>query len=473
MRKLIFYIPLFLFAGCNVGPNYVPPCIEVPIQWKNTTTLENNLSIDSLVYREYWWEIFEDDRLNDLEIQVLNNNNDLYIACQRVQEARDIMGVAASQFYPQVFLNPQYTSTGELIKNYINPKNQTLLTSTEPFRVHELFYFFPIVFGYEVDLWGKIRDQYNAAKYRYFEQKENYNGVMLSLTANLAIAYYRLRTLDQQLDLLTNVLKTRLKALEINQARYDDQITYYADVTLAQEEVDTAQILYNEAGRQRMLLEDQIAVLIGRPASEINLEHMPLEGSPPEIPSGIPSEVLLRRPDILAAEDEMKATHYTAKYVYAQFFPSLNLTSQLGFESPVLKEFLKWISRYWMVGVSSRQIAFDGFRTSYQFKAEVARFEQATGQYQQRVLQAFQEVEDTLSNIDSYGKQYEIAADRAVTAQKTNQIFTDRYGYGLTNYINVTNTERDALNFQIDANTLQGLRFISTIQFIQAIGGSW
>lgn len=488
---LSLIIPLILMLGCSVGPSYESPSVDIPSKWKSNDEkcerCEANKIIDQ-ANLDYWWQVFGDVKLEELENLAIENNRDLFVAFERIQEARALMGIAASSFYPQINLTPQYTNTLELIKNYtarnssqtsIGNKHDianTLSTNTnigKPFRAHELFYFIPINLSYEVDLWGKIRDQYDSAKYSWLAQEKAYEVVMLSLTTNLAVAYYQLRAIDAQIDLLLRVLDTRKRAYEINKARFEEKITFYADVTLAAEEVNTVLNQYQEVLRQRNVLEDQIAVLIGVPASEFCLEHMPLKEEPPCIPSGIPSEVLLRRPDIAEAEYITKSDHAAVKGTYSLFFPSLTLTSTGGFESPVYKDFLKWISRYLMGGLQVNQLIFDGFKTPYYLSAQIARFKQASGEYQQQVLIAFQEVENALTDIDSYGRQYDVAVTTSQWAEKTYQLYLDRYTFGVIYYIDVANSERDLLNYQITVNALQGYRYVSTIQLIKALGGGW
>ena len=475
MRFLLLFITLALTEGCSVGPEYVPPCTEIPSDWKNQQSSKcENFEADEngeLVYLDYWWQVFDDDELNELESWALENNRNLYVAFERIQEAKDLMGIAASYLYPQATVNPQTTNTLELIKLYKAPGTPSI--GPPAFRAHELLYALPINLSYEVDLWGKLRDQYKSAAYSLEAQKKDYEVVMLSLTSSLATAYYQLRAADNQMDLLQKVIKTREKALEINKDRFEEKIVFYADVTLAAEQVDTALLQYEEVRRQRELLEDQIAVLIGVPASEFSLEHMPLTGQPPCIPEGIPSEIMLRRPDIAEAEYKIFSQHYLAKEAYAQFFPSLILTATGGSESPLFHDFLKWISRYWEDGLQINQLIFDGFRTPYNFKLQVARFKEASGEYQETVLEAFQEVEDSLANIESYGKQYNLAVDTSQLGEKTYNLYLDRYNSGIIYYIDVVNTERDLLNFQITQNELLGFKYLATIQLIKALGGGW
>lgn len=473
MLSRVFAIILFFIVSCSVGPAYKAPTISVPSTWKNES--DTPCLVDENEELDFWWYVFDDEKLDSLEQFAIENNRNLYIACERIQEARALMGVAAADFYPQVNLNPLFTNTLELIKifNTASSASGAAATPKNVFRVHELLYFLPINLSYEVDLWGRIQDQYQAAFFNWLAVREDFNAVMLNLTTDLATAYFQLRAADTQLDLLQAVLKTREKALQITQDRYDAKITFYADVTLAAEEVGTAKQQYNEILRQRHVLEDQIAVLLGIPASEFTLEHIPLKDPPPCIPPGIPSDVLVRRPDIAEAEYQTRASHALVKEVYTQFFPSLTLTATLGFESPVLREFLKWFSRYWMDGAQVNQLIFDGFRTPYNLQAQIARFREASGEYQELVLTAFQEVEDALTNIESYAKQYETAVKTVGWAKTSYQLYFDRYTLGVTYYIDVVNTEQALLNYQITENALLGFRYLAAIQLIKALGGGW
>jgi len=474
MPKLLKWIFLaFLSFGCSVGPSYRPPIVETPSEWKHSAGFCQSCNDFSEVNLLNWWEIFEDSQLSWLENQVLENNKNIFIAWERIQESRALMGIAAADLYPQITLNPQYTSTGELIQVFGQASSVASNSAGSILRVHELLYFLPFNMRYEVDLWGKIRDQYAYANYHWQAQIKDYETVLLTMTTDLATAYYQLRAADAQIDLLEKTLKTRQKAYEINESRYEGMVTFYADVTLAGEEVDSVLEQYYEVLRQRDILEDRIAVLMGIPASNLCLPKMPLIGIPPHVPGGIPSEILLRRPDIEELELGMRAQHALIKEAYAQFFPSLVLTGVEGFESPILKLFLRSFSRYWMFGVMANQIIFDGFRTYSNLQLQIATFKEASETYQQQVLVAFQEVEDALTSIDYYAKEFAAAEGASKWALKSYQLYLDRYESGVTYYIDVVNTERDLLEFEITLNQVRGFRYIATIQLIKALGGSW
>ncbi len=495
-HTLFFWlVVLFLASSCSLGPPYRFPFMDIPSKWKNKQACSGSGSGSCFadaeqVYLDHWWDVFGDEKLSELEQLVIENNRDLFMAYQRIQEARDRMGIAAANFYPQITLNPLTTNTVELIKNYVNPNAANSLSSSsmnggapvppvpmtpspKPFRAHEMLYLFPLNMSYEVDLWGKIRDQYQAAKYTWLATKKDYEALMLSLTATLATFYYQLRVADAQMEFLEKILHTRQKALEINQARYEEGVSFYADVTLVAEELDTILNQYREVYRQRKEWEDAIAVLIAVPASDFCLESMPLVGQPPCIPAGVPSEVILRRPDIAEAEDQTRSQHALVKEAYTHFFPSLVLTAAAGFESPTLKDFLTWISRYWSDSVQIDQLVFDGWKSYYDLKLQIDRFLETGGNYQQQVLVAFQEVEDALENLDSYAREYEVALLITQWGEKTHRLYSDRYESGVGYYIDVANTERDLLNQQLNVNVLLGFRYVATVQLIKALGGGW
>jgi len=452
--------------------------------WKNQQDQQEGDAIDQVgeqIYLNHWWEVFEDAKLDELESSAKKNNHNLFVAYERIQEARALMGVAAASFYPQMTLNPLTTNTLGLVKNDRNSASVpsadaaliAALTKNNVFRTHQLLYLLPVDLRYEVDLWGKIREQYRSARYDWLAQKKGYEAVMLTLTSNLATIYYQLRTADAQIELLLKVLHTRQKAYDINLARYEEGIAFYADAALAAEEMDLVLNQHREVCRQRALLENQIAVLIGIPPSVFSLESLPLGGPPPCIPAGIPSEALLRRPDIAEAEYAMQSQHALVKEAYSHFFPSLTLTAAGGFESPILKNFLKVISRYWTDGLQIGQLIFDGGRISSELQLQMARFHEASGSYQQQVLMAFEEVENSLANLESFRQQYQTAQGGVQWAEKTHQLYLDRYRLGVSNYLNVADTERDLLNDQVNLYTLQGLRYVATVELIKTLGGGW
>lgn len=467
---LLAFLFLLIVSGCRVGPHYEPPAPAVPEEWKNSQP-----TVVQAAFVDFWWEVFNDCTLNELEQCAVQNNPTLYAALERVFEARALACVEASNLYPQLFLNPSYNDFGALTQvNLPSGVNIPGLSGgIPPFRIHQMQYMLPLNLNYELDLWGKLRDNYDAAAFNADAQTEAYFSSMLTLTADLASTYFQLRTLDATIDLLKANIETRRKNLELTNSRFNKGLVTYLDVTQAQVDFATVQSNYHNAVRLRRLAENQIAVLTGQIASDFCLAHNPLKGVPPVIPAGIPSTILLQRPDIAQAERAMAAEHALVNSAYASFFPSISLTGALGYLSPDASQFTKWISRYWMLGANGSQMVFDGGRDSCTLKAAWARFRESSGFYQQQVLAAFREVEDALNNIEQQAKEEEQLKIASEASRKAVDISLNRYRNGVSIYLEVVENERLQLEVEVERINRQGALYISTVQLIKALGGSW
>ena len=457
---------LLLFVGCRVGPQYESPCTEIPEGWKEVTHTKE-------VIVDEWWEVFEDERLRELEQQAIENSPTLYIALERVVEARALAGVVGSNLYPWLSLNPSYDNRAFLMKASIPIPQDVPFTIPKIFRVHQVKYLLPLNLSYEVDLWGRLRDQYDAAALNAQAEAEAFEVTRLTLTSDLAISYFQMRGFDTQIDLLKDTIETRQKNYNIVNSRFEKGLVTQLDLHQAELELSNAQADLFNAIRLRRLAENQIAVLIGTPAQLFCLEHLPLKVEPVTVPVGLPSSVLMQRPDIAQAEREMASQHMLVKAAYASFFPSFNLTGTLGFESPDLKHFLTWKSRLWQYGANASQPIFEGGRLIANLELEWARFEQASGNYQQRVLVAFQEVEDALTNLEMEAKQWQQLNLSAEAARKSASISNRRYTGGITTYLEVVESERFELQAELALINVLASRYVATVQLIKALGGGW
>lgn len=465
---------LLCLSGCRVGPRYDPPSPQASFDWKS----EHSLST-SPVAVEFWWQVFKDPWLNWLEVQAIANNPNLYVALEKVMEARAIARSEAASLYPQINLYPEYSNVGMLIQPFI-PTNLFGTSSAippigkiAPFRIHQLQYLLPLNLSYEVDLWGKIRDRVDSAVYHAQAEGENYCTALLTLTADVAASYFQMRGYDAQIAYLQKTLVTREKNVKLTQSRNKQGLVNFLDVTQAEADFASVKAHLFDVERLRNLAENQIAVLIGCPAALFHLEFNPLDSPPPVIPPDLPSTVLLKRPDIARAEREMASQHALIGVAYASFFPSLSLTGTVGYSSPDFSRFLRWISRYWMLGANSSQMVFDGGRDCANLEAAYARFHEADGEYQQQVLVAFQEVEDALSNLEKHAKQAEALLEAATASKKATQISKNRYKSGLSIYLEVVENERIELDAEVTWVQVLSLQYVDTVQLIKALGGSW
>lgn len=467
---LTFLFLAILLSSCRLGPTYHPPSVEVPEEWKTPVSKDADAPCVAV-----FWEVFDDEILNELERQAVDCNPSLYAALERVVEARAIAGVSLSNLYPQINLQPSYSNTGTLFKLYgLSAIPIPQLTNINPIlRIHQLQYYLPFTANYELDLWGKLRGQYESACLSYQAEEEAFRTALITLTTDLAANYFNLRSLDAELQFLQETIALRHKDLELIESRYKAGLSNALDVADATLQLADTESIYEDTVRQRGLLENALATMVGTPASLFCLPPNPLHAEPPVIPSGIPSEILFQRPDIAEAERKIASENALIGVAYASYFPSISLTGTLGFFSPDLKHFLTWQGRLWSYGFNAAQMIFDGCRTYSNVQAAWSRFRRASDNYQQEVLTAFEEVENALTNIEQQARQSEKLKTAVDAASTTSRLSLNRYKSGLINYMDVVQSERLELDAKRNFINLLGQRYVSTIAFIKALGGTW
>lgn len=457
---------LLILTSCRVGPTYYPPENDAPPQWKHPSYEEVPMPCI-----DYWWQIFEDSSLSSLEQLAVENNKDLYVALDRVMEARAQVGIEAANLYPQLNLDPVYNNQTQLIKLF--SFGNSPVDTPSVFREHQMTYSLPLNLSYEIDLWGQLRDQLDAAYFSFQAQQEAYRTTLLLVTSDVASTYFQIRATDTLIELFSDTIVTRKKALKINQDRFDFKVIDYLPVALAGLDLSNVESQYYAAIRQRELLVNALATLLGLPPVELDIPANPLKAQPPIVPAGIPSTVLLQRPDIAEAERVMASQNALIKANYASLFPSFTLTGALGFLSPDYRHFMKWISRFWQYGVNANQMVFDGGRICSEIELSWANFYEASDVYKQTVLVAFREVEDALANLEWLKKEADSVENAVYYAEKAYKISMDRYLRGVDFYLSVADNERQLLDNQRALVGLLESQYISTVQLIKAIGGGW
>jgi multidrug efflux system outer membrane protein len=336
-----------------------------------------------------------------------------------------------------------------------------------------MLYALPFNLKYELDLWGKLKSQYWSSLRQLEAQEMAFQSSVLILTSELASTYFQIRSLDAQIDVLKDTIRVRKEEVEVNQERYDAGLVSYIDVSQAERQYQNANAQYYDVLRQRALNENMIALLIGVPPLDVSIAYSPITEMPPRIPSGIPSEVLLKRPDVREAERRSAAEHALIGAAYASFFPSFTLTNTLGFSSPDLHDFLSGKSRLWAIDVRGTENIYDGGRNISQLRLTWDRFREADAHYQQQVLIAFEEVESALANLKLQGEEIHSLEKAVAASRETTQLSNDRYSEGVINYLEVVDSERAELELKRDLVNRIGRQYVSTIHLIKAIGGLW
>lgn len=422
-----------------------------------------------------WWEVFNDPCLNQLEERAVMCSPEIALAIQRLAEARALTCVEKSAISPQVTFNPLYNNTSTLFQFYgPTAALQLLSLSKRVFRIHSLQYFLPVNLNYELDLWGKLRGQWESAWHTAEAECWDRQVVWLSLTSELATSYFTLRYLDAQILLYQASEQELIANLKLTRSRFSKGLVDYLPVAASAGQLTQLQADMEELVRLRAIQEDQIALLIGQPASCLTLPRLPLTNCPPpEIPEGLPANLLLRRPDLAEAERRMASQHSLIGVAYASFFPAISLTAGIGSFSPDIEDFLSWLSRYLAYTITGGQDISVGGRDRANLCAAYARFFQADAQYREQVLVAFQEVEDALNNLRVQERQFVDLTENVQWAQETAYLTEQQYQKGLVNYLNVIDTQNSALQSERNLIGLQGLRYLSTVQLIKALGGCW
>jgi len=408
-----------------------------------------------------WFELFEDEQLNNLIRIALEENKDLLTAVARVEEARAALGFVRADQFPQVGVNA-------------GAQRGNLLGGAVPgFGINDQFLLAGGV-SWEVDLWGKLRRSTESARAQLLANVEAKNVVITTLVSDVATTYLLLLDLDDRVEISKETLRTRKDSTGIIQARYDRGTVPLLDLNQAQiEEADAAaQLVALE--RERVAAENVLSVLLGRnPASYKRNRSLESLEIPPKIPAGLPSELLERRPDIRQAERELAAQTAQIGVAQALRFPSLSLTGVLGLASTDLDDFLGSDNKAWNIGAALTGPIFDAGKRRSQVEVERARTEQAMYQYEQTVLNAFAEVETTLYSIDALGRELEVREQQVEAARSATKLSRARYDGGVTSYLEVLESERSKFRAELSESIIRRERLSSVVFLYKALGGGW
>jgi NodT family efflux transporter outer membrane factor (OMF) lipoprotein len=456
---------LAVLSGCRVGPNYVQPTVpppplafkETPANWKQATPQDQ-------LPKGKWWEIYGDQKLNSLEEKIAVSNQTLKVSYQQYMIAHDLVRQARAQLFPT--LNVQSAgSRNQLSQN--RPTFTTLSTS----NYSDITLTGDI--SYEVDLWGQVRRTVESARENVQASAGDLENVSLSLHSELAVDYFSLRGLDLQKQLLDATVIDFEKALHLTQARYHGGVASDVDVAQAETQLETTRAQAIETGVARAQFEHAIAVLIGETASTFSIPVAPLDAAPPEIPLGLPSELLERRPDIAAAERRVASANAQIGVAIAAYYPQVALGASGGFESAAIGTVLQGPSALWSVGGSAVQTVLDGGRRRAVTQQARDNHEATVASYRENVLEAFQQVEDNLAATRLLEKELATQQVAVASARRSVDLSTTRYKRGITTYLEVLTAQSIALTNERTAADLMTRRMTASVQLIKALGGGW
>lgn len=455
--SLALTIAPFLFVACTVGPKYVRPAVVTPAAYKEMDGWKVAQPKDDAL-RGAWWEIFRDPRLSALEELVNIDNQNLAVAAAQLQQARAAVDAARASYFPTVAIGLG-----------VSRARQPAVFGGRTTNTFSL----PIDAAWEIDLWGRIRRTVESQQAAAQASAADLESARLSAQATLAQSYLTLRVLDAQRHLLDETVRAYQKSLDLTRNRYASGVASNADVVQAESQLKTSQAQAIDVGVQRAQLEHAIAALTGQPASVFALPAAPLATPPPQIPVGVPSEVLERRPDIASAERRVAAANAQIGVADAAFYPTLTLSASGGFDSSKISNWLSWPSRLWSIGPAISQVVFDGGLRRAQKNQTLAAYDADVASYRQTVLTAFQEVEDNLAALRILEEEARVQEAAVVAAQQSVALTTNQYKAGTVSYLEVVVTQAVALANERVAVDILGRRMAAAVLLVKALGGGW
>ncbi|MFN2646498.1 MAG: efflux transporter outer membrane subunit [Burkholderiales bacterium] len=453
-------------GGCMNPPRYEPPKPEMPVQWKVEAPFRVATPQDEAP-RGAWWERFGDPTLNELASRALAGSPTLAASAARLAQARATFTSVSGQRWPQVAAFARDTRTRITQNRPLNNYNAANFSTVQ----------IDIVFGlqasYEVDFAGRVASVVASAKASAEQAAADLETARLLLIADLATAYFNLRQTDIELDVLASSIELQKRSLGLAQTRYQLGAGSALDVAQQQALIDTTLTQIDILRRQRALFENATATLIGTPAPVFALAPEKRDMRPPDVPIGMPSDVLERRPDVASAERAMALANAQVGVANAAFYPSINLGLTAGQESRRLNMLMDLPSLVWSLGVSLTQPVFDGGRVKGNYEAARAGYDIAVANYRRVVLTAMQEAEDGIIGLAAL-ERASAQADVAVqSARRTLDLVNARYEGGVAGPLEVISAQQSLLAAERLAAQLIGQRLLTSVFLVRALGGGW
>jgi len=459
-----------LLAACSAPP-LQPPKLAIPASYKENQGAEaarwQPAHPAEAEPRGEWWKVFHDSQLDRLIAQATTANADLAAAAARVRQARALAGVADADRSPQISagFGVQRSHSSDVALGLPDGTPVPPVTAWQG----------QLGASYEVDLFGRVSSNISAARADAAASAATYRSVLLALQADVAQTYFRERALDAEIALLNQTVQLREQSVRINQHRFDLGDLGELDMERAKTELATTRSDVEALVRQRAQLEHALAVLLGEPAAAFTLQADPLPAtvSVPTIPAGLPSALLERRPDVAAAQREMIAANARIGVARSAMFPALQLTAAGGGASQDLSDLFRWTSRSWLLGALMSLPLVDGGRIDANIARSKAGLDEAVANYRQRVLVAFADVEDNLSDLRTLAAQASAIDSATSSADRSAKLANQLFEAGRSGYLDVLDAQRNLLTVERSAVQLRGERATATVALIRSLGGGW
>ncbi|WP_229259423.1 efflux transporter outer membrane subunit [Duganella aceris] len=478
MSKRVTPLLAALMLTACAAPEFKLPAVDTPFAFKESGAATDEMTAaDGTRWkpgrpaeaqpRGEWWLAFNDPALSGLIDAATMANQNLAVAAARVKQARAIAGIAKADRIPQVGVNAgaRRSQPSPLELGY--PKGAKVNPST--------IYQANLTASYEVDLFGRVASGVGAATADAAASEATYRSVLLSLQADVARTYFRLCETDAELVTLAEAVSLREKSVQVNRRRFELGDIGEFDLSRALTELSTSRAETIGLRKQRVTNEHALAVLLGKPASDFAVDVNPLLDGAflPLIPAGLPSTLLERRPDIVAAQRAMVGANARIGVARAVMFPALNLSAQGGGLSDTFADVFRWSSRSWVLGALMSMPVIDGGRNKANIRRSEAVLEESVGAYRQSVLVAFADVEDNLAGLRILAGQAEQIEGAVTSARRSAVLAQKLYDAGRSSYLDLLDSQRNLSVVERSAVQLRGSRAETTVALIRSLGGGW
>lgn len=451
-------------AGCSLAPAYTPPTVPVlPAAYKEAGPWQLAHPSDTLP-RGLWWSNYHDQTLDALEGDVDGHNPTVAEAVANYDIARADVAEAGAPLLPQIAAEGSMTANRQSERRPLRSVGQP---NQYPANTVDLD------INYDLDLWGRLRNAVAAQKAVAQASAADLATIRLSLHAELATDYMALRGLDAQEALLQQTVSVYQRALGIIRARYSGRIASGVDVSRAQDQLESAKAQASDVAAQRALFEHAIATLVGQPASSFDIAPRVIQIAVPDIPTGVPSVLLQRRPDIAAAERRVAAANALVGVARAAFYPDISLSALFGFQDTGEAALLSSPYSFWTIGPQLAAPLFEGGLRRAQEAAAKGELRAAGDAYRAVVLTSFQQVEDSLSNLRILNRELRQEQAAVQAADHAEAMAMSLYRDGATNYLDVVVAQTAALQAHQSTLGLQTRILQASVQLVRALGGGW
>jgi multidrug efflux system outer membrane protein len=440
-----------LLSSCAVGPNYKRPDLAVPPVYKGVASAN---AATAGTIPAAWWTLFDDPELAKLSSDALAANLSIQAAMARVDQAREATRSSAGNFFPAISLSPSIRRSGSA---------SGVSTS----------YSLPLQLGYELDVWGRLRRQYEASQQSELASADDYEFVRQTTLASVAQAYFSIRFYDREISLFEEALDLYRKQLDLTNTKYKAGLAPQTDLLQAQTQVNSATNQLIEVRRSRSKQEHALAILLGRPPAEVALPTQPLTTPIPAVPVGLPANLLNRRPDVAESEHELAAANADIGVATADFFPSFGLNGSAGFDINSASHLTDWANRVWSLVPGADLPIFQGGQLVAARNRAKARYRELVANYRAAVLTAFRDVEDSLSDLQLLSEKAGSLTATIESAREYSRLTQLQYNQGLTTYLQVIDANQTLLNNELSAAQAHLDRLNATVLLIKALGGGW